>query len=192
MNKDNKQDRIIHEELKRGQRATLNGMRIKRWVTEQETYLRRIRSRNSPKVWLIKLFIILQNMTHNRWKTRNEAPVYKKEDSTLNKQRHGELDQDIFRDRSHFKLLPSCDAAFFRRGQAKIKWFRVKEKEIRVNYAKKILEAYNDSLDATSKAFLDFFVIPRNTMWSKISCPPDARVWIYHSHPHVELHLSST
>ena len=104
-------------------------------------------------------------MTHNMWKTRNEA-IHKKEDSTLNKQRHEELDQDIdiiFRDKPHSKFLPSCDAAFFKRGKERIKKYRVRKKEIWVNDAKRIIEAYNDSLDATSEAFLDFFVTTRGS-----------------------------
>jgi hypothetical protein len=114
---------------------------------------------------MIKLSILLQNMTHDMWKTRNEA-IHKKEDSALNTQRHEELDQDIdtiFGDRPrHSKFLPPCDAAFFRRGKERIKRYRVRKKEIWVNDAKRIIEAYNDSLDATSEAFLDFFVITRS------------------------------
>ena len=158
------QDKIVYDQLQLGQRATLNGMWMQGWVQEQETFLQRTRSRKHPKVWLIKLSILLQTMTHNMWKTRNEA-IHKKEDSAMNKQRHEELDQDIsniFRDRPHYKLLPPCDAAFFRKGQERVKRYRVRKKEHWVTDAKRILEAYNDSLDATSEAFLDFFVIPAN------------------------------
>ena len=88
MIEDNEQDRIINEQLQLGQRATLNGMWTRGWVTEQETFLRRIKSRKSPKAWLIKLSILLQNMTHNMWKTRRNEAIHKKEDSALNKQRH--------------------------------------------------------------------------------------------------------
>ena len=110
---DNEQDRIINEQLQLGQRATLNGMWTRGWVTEQETFLRRIIGRKSPKVWMIKLSILLQNMTHNMWKTRNEE-IHKKEDSALNIQRHEELDQQdidtIFGDRPHSKFLPPSGA----------------------------------------------------------------------------------
>ena len=158
------QDKIVYDQLQLGQRATLNGMWMQGWVQEQEIFLQRIRSRKHPKVWLINLSLLLQTMTHNMWKTRNEA-IHKKEDSAMNKQRHEELDQDIsniFRDRPHYKLLPPCDAAFFRKGQERVKRYRVRKKEHWVTDAKRILEAYNDSLDATSEAFLDFFVIPAN------------------------------
>lgn len=98
------------------------------------------------------------------WKTRNEA-IHHKEDSVMNTRRHEELDQDIsdlYRDRPHFKLLPTCDGAFFKRDQASVMRFRLRKKELWVNDAKRILEAYNDSLDATSEAFLEFFRIPGN------------------------------
>ena len=120
MTEDSEQDKIVHDQLQLlGQRATLNGMWIKGWVTEQETFLRRIRSRKQPKVWLIKLSILLQTMTHNMWKTRNDA-IHKKEDSAMNKQRHEELDQDIsniFRDRPHFKLPPPAMQPFLKEGR---------------------------------------------------------------------------
>ena len=73
MNEDNEQDRTINGQLQLDQRATLNGMWIRGWATEHEMFLRRILSRKSTKVWLIKLSILLQNMTHNMWKTRNKA-----------------------------------------------------------------------------------------------------------------------
>ena len=83
------------------------------------------------------------------WKTRNEA-IHNKEDSEMNKQRHEELDQDITdidRDtRPHFKLLPTCDEAFFKRWQVRVKKYRLRKKELWVSDAKRILEAYNDSL----------------------------------------------
>ena len=100
------------------------------------------------------------------WKTRNEA-IHNKEDSEMNKKRHEELDQDIleiYRERPHFKLLHTCDEAFFKRGQAKVKRYRTRKKELWVSDARRILEAYNDSLDASSEAFLNFFVIPANTL----------------------------
>ena len=105
-------------------------------------------------------------MTHKMWKTRNDA-IHKKEDSEVNKQRHEELDQaitEIYRDRPHFKLLPTYDEAFFKRGQVRVKKYRLRKKELWVSDAKRILEAYNDSLDASSEAFLNFFVIPANTL----------------------------
>jgi hypothetical protein len=163
---DSEEDRIIFEQLKLGQRATLNGLWLQSWMDLQGTFLKRIRSRKSPKVWLIRLSLLLQTMTHSMWKTRNEA-IHNKEDSEINKKRHEELDQDIteiYRDRPHFKMLPTCDEAFFKRGQVKVKRYRIRKKEIWVSDAKRILEAYNDSLDASSEAFLDFFVIPVNTL----------------------------
>ena len=161
---DTEEERIVFEQLQIGQKATLNGMWTHTWLERQETYLRRIRSRKSAKVWLIRLATLVQNMTHGMWKTRNEA-IHNKEDSVMNTKRHEELDQDIsdlYRDRPHFKLLPTCDGAFFKRDQAKVLRFRLRKKELWVNDAKRILEAYNDSIDATSGAFLEFFRIPGN------------------------------
>ena len=149
-----------------GQRATLNGLLLQSRMELQDTFRKRIRSRKSPKVWLITLSLLLQNLTHNMWKTRNEA-IHNKEDSEINKKRHEELDQDIteiYRDRPHFKLLPTCDEAFFKRGQTKVKRYRIRKKELWVSDPRRILEAYNDYLDASSEAFLDFFVIPDNTL----------------------------
>ena len=91
---DSEEDRIIFEQLKLGQRATLNGLWLQSWMDLQGTFLKRIRSRKSPKVWLIRLSLLLQTMTHSMWKTRNEA-IHNKEDSEINKKRHEELDQDI-------------------------------------------------------------------------------------------------
>jgi hypothetical protein len=129
------------------------------WMVAQE-------SRKRHKVWLIRLSLLIQNMTHKMCKTRNDA-IHKKEDSEVNKQRHEELDQaitEIYRDRPHFKLLPTCDEAFFKRGQVRVKKYRLRKKELWVSDAKRILEAYNDSLAASSEAFLNFFVIPANTL----------------------------
>eukprot|EP00751_Fragilariopsis_kerguelensis_P043676 CAMPEP_0170977090 /NCGR_PEP_ID=MMETSP0736-20130129/347_1 /TAXON_ID=186038 /ORGANISM="Fragilariopsis kerguelensis, Strain L26-C5" /LENGTH=278 /DNA_ID=CAMNT_0011399103 /DNA_START=360 /DNA_END=1195 /DNA_ORIENTATION=+ len=144
---DSEEDRIIFYQLQLGQRATLNGLWLQSWMDLQDTFLKRIRSRKSPKVMAHQAIIA--------------AP------SEINKKRHEELDQDIteiYRDRPHFKLLPTCDEAFLKRGQAKVKRYRIRKKELWVSDARRILEAYNDSLDASSEAFLDFFVIPDNTL----------------------------
>ena len=148
MTEDTEEERIIYDQLQLGQRATLNGIWTQDWMNIRDAFVRRIRSRKSPKVWLIRFSLLLQNMTHHMWKTRNEA-IHNKEDSEMNKQRHEELDEaitDIYKDRPHFKLLPTCDEAFCKRGQVRVKKYRLRKKELWVSDAKRILEAYNESV----------------------------------------------
>mmetsp|Transcript_36852 Transcript_36852/g.41165 ORF Transcript_36852/g.41165 Transcript_36852/m.41165 type:complete len:325 (+) Transcript_36852:206-1180(+) len=56
---DSEEDRIIFYQLQLGQRATLNGLWLQSWMDLQDTFLKRIRSRKSPKVWLIRLLLLL-------------------------------------------------------------------------------------------------------------------------------------
>ena len=100
-------------------------------------------------------------MTHHIWKTRNEA-IHNKEDSALNKKQHEEFDQEIdniFRDLPYLRWMPSSDAAFFKRKKDRVKRYRIKRKELWVAEATQILNAFMDSLDATSDAFVNYFPI---------------------------------
>jgi hypothetical protein len=98
-----------------GQRATLNGVWHESWKDIQDAYLQRLRSKKSSRVRLFRLSLMIQNMTHAMWKTRNDA-IHKKEDSAMNKKQHEDLDlniTNIFRDLPPKGAMPTCDAAFF-------------------------------------------------------------------------------
>ena len=102
---------------------------------------------------------MVQNMTHTMWKTRNDA-IHNKEDSATNKKQHEDLDQEIdiiFRDLPPFKAMPTCDAAFFKRGADKIKRYRLRRKELWVADAARIMEAFYFNMTPTSEAFLNYF-----------------------------------
>ena len=147
-----------HQQLM-GARALLNGLWIQEWVSLQERYYIQIHSRKSPKVWLMRLAILLQHATHSMWKTRNEA-IHNREESNFNTDRHKELDEaitTIFSEIPNLRLLPPSEAAFFKRGAARVKQYKIRRKELWVEDAKRIKEAFFDSLDATSDNFLDFF-----------------------------------
>ena len=162
---DSESDTLVQQQLHIGQRATLNGMWLKGWKESQEIYLRRTKSRKSSKVWMIRLILMIQDMTHNMWKTRNEA-IHNNEDSELNKKQHEELDQEIiniFRDLPYLRWMPSSDAAFFKRKKERVTRYRLKRNELWVAEATQILNAFTDSLDATSDAFVNYFP-PRTTL----------------------------
>jgi hypothetical protein len=156
---DSEWDTIVQQQLLIGQKGTLNGMWLNTWKEAQEVYLRRTKSRKSSRVWMIRLCIMIQDMTHGMWKTRNEA-IHNNEDSESNKKQHEELDQEItniFRDLPYLRWMPSSDAAFFKRKKEKVKRYRLKRKELWVTEATQILNAFTDSLDATSDAFINYF-----------------------------------
>jgi hypothetical protein len=105
----------------------------------------------------------------------------------LNKKQHAELDQEItniLRDLPYLRWMPSSDAAFFKRKKEKVKRYRLKRKELWVAEATQILNAFTDSLDATSDAFVNYFP-PRRTplpatalVGTLYLASLDARVWI--------------
>jgi len=94
------------------------------------------------------------------WKTRNDA-IHNKEDSSTNKKQHEDLDRDIdniFRDLPPGGEMPTCDAAFFKRGSEKMKRYRLRRKEVWVADAVGIKEAfyYPDSdIRSLSELFRD-------------------------------------
>jgi hypothetical protein len=148
-----------------GQRATLNGMWLSSWKEIQDSYLKRLKSKKSSKVWMIRFTLMIQNMIHTMWKTRNDA-IHNKEDSTMNKEKHEDLDRDIdniFRDLPPTGSMPTCDAAFFKRGADKIKRYRLRRKELWVADATRIQEAFFYNLTPTSEAFLNYFETPART-----------------------------
>ena len=86
------------------------------------------------------------------WKTRNEA-IHEREESTSNAQRHTELDNEIttvFNEIPNLRLIPPSEAAFFNRGAERVKQCKIRRKESWVEEAKRIKEAFFDSLDETS------------------------------------------
>ena len=148
-----------------GQRATLNGVWYEGWKDIQDTFLKRSGSRKSSRVWLIRLSLMIQNMTHAMWITRNDA-IHKKEDSAMNKKLHEDLDSNIttiFRDLPPKSAMPTCDAAFFKRGEERIKRYRLRRKELWVADAIRKKEAFYYNLNPTSEAFLNFFGRPART-----------------------------
>jgi hypothetical protein len=101
-------ENAIRKQLELGQRSTVNGVWLRDWIDVQEEYLKSVKSRKSSKVLLIRLSLLVQNMTHATWKTRNEA-VHKNDESEMNKKQHEDLDVDItnmFRDLSTQSTTP--------------------------------------------------------------------------------------
>ena len=84
----------------------------------------------------------------------------------MNKRKHEDLDRDIdniFRDLPPTGSMPTCDAAFFKRGADKIKRYRLRRKELWVADATRIQEAFFYNLTPTSEAFLNYFETPART-----------------------------
>ena len=148
-----------HHQCNIGLLATLNGIWHKDWLAAQTTHLRQIRSRSSARVWLIRFSNLCQKMVHTLWKTRNAA-IHQREESDNNKKRHEELDDkvaEIFRSIPNLRLLPPSDAAYFRRGEERITRYRLNRKELWIEDAARIRDAFFDSLDAQSASFLNYF-----------------------------------
>ena len=142
-----------------GLRATLNGMWTDDIVQEQKKYYQRIGSRCSARVWLTNLAFVIQQMMFSLWMVRNNA-IHKLEDSAHNQIEHREIDNtidEIYADLPNMRLLPPCDAAFFGRGAARIKTYRLQRKKKWADDAKNIIASFRMSLDATSANFLEFF-----------------------------------
>ena len=74
-----------------GQKATLNGMWSTEWTVHQTEYNKKIKSKKSATVWLTRLLIKIQDLTHAMWKARNEA-IHNIETSATNKKKSDELD----------------------------------------------------------------------------------------------------
>ena len=139
--------------------ASLNGIWSIKWIEAQTQYLRQSQSRRSAKVWLTRLTNRLQIMLHTLWKVRNEA-IHRREESVNNKERHLALDlqiTDIYQTIPSLRLLPTCDAAFFKRGATKTKRYRLRRKELWVEEATRIRDAFFDSLDPQAESFLNYF-----------------------------------
>ena len=153
------QDQAAFHQRRLGLTASLNGIWHNDWITSQHIYLRQIRSRCSARVWMIRFAILCQKMLHTLWKVRNEA-IHRREDSDNNKRRNADLDSkitEIFRSLPNLRLLPQSDAAFFKRGEEKIKRYRLTRKELWIEDATRIRDAFHDSLDAQSASFLNYF-----------------------------------
>ena len=137
-----------------------NGLWLRDWIPLQEEHYKSIRSRKSRRVWLTRLALLLQLASHDMWKTRNEA-IHAREESAFNTQRHMlELDNEITTfssDIPNLRLLPPSEAASFKRGAARVKQYRIRRKELWVEEAKRVKDAFFNSLDATSDHFLGFF-----------------------------------
>ena len=145
-----------------GLKASLNGMWLEERGEIQDQYLRTQKSKKSARVWLIRFTRQLQSFLHTLWKTRNEA-IHTIEDSDNNTKWHNELNtkiSEIFGTLPNLRLLPTCDAAYFKRGEQRIKNYRLRRKELWVEDATRIRDAFFDSLDAQSESFLNFFVTP--------------------------------
>ena len=150
---------IEDKQIKLGSRASLNGVWHTGWIEAQRQYLRRTSSKASPIVWLTSVSLQIQRMIHQLWLTRNEA-IHNREDSILQKEKHDTLDtaiSDIFHSLPNLRLLPPCDASFFKSGKERIKRCRLRKKEQWVEDALRIRDAFWDSLDPSAESFLDFF-----------------------------------
>ena len=155
----------MEQQFDLGQKATLNGMWLKRWTSHQSEYLQAIGSRKKARVWVTQLALTLQAMVHNMWKTRNEA-IHKDETSAINSERNKILDQkldEIFSDLPKLSLFRASDRALFRRKKKRIKKYRIVNKENWVTTAERVKEAYFQSLTPAATAFLAYF---RNTTTS--------------------------
>ena len=150
---------IEERQIKLGSRASLNEVWHTGWIEAQRQYLRRTSSKASPIVWLTSISLQIQRMIHQLWLIRNEA-IHNREDSILQKEKHDTLDtatSDIFQSLPNLRLLPPCDAAFIKRGEERVKRYRLLKKEQWVEDALHIRDAFWDSLDPTAESFLDFF-----------------------------------
>ena len=152
----------VEQQFDLGQKATLNGMWLKKWTSYQRDYLTAIGSRKKARVWVTQLALSLQTMMHNMWKMRNEA-IHKAETSAFNNERNSVLDQkieELFSNLPQLRLFRPSDRAIFRKKKERIKKYRIVNKENWVTTAERVKEAYFHSLTPAATAFLDYF---RNT-----------------------------
>ena len=57
----------------------------------------------------------------------------------------------------YWRLLPPCDARYFKRGAERVKKYRYNMKEDWVEVARRVIEAFFLSLDPQAENFLDLF-----------------------------------
>ena len=134
-------------------------MWCKDWVDIQQRYLRSCGSKCCSRLWLVNLLLLIQNMMHSLWITRNDA-IHRIEDSAQNQREHTTTNEEIdrvFSSLPNLRLLPPSDAAFFKRGRQRIQSYRLQRKKKWVSDATAILESFRRSLNANSANFLDFF-----------------------------------
>jgi hypothetical protein len=121
----------VKQQFDLGQKATLNGMWLKKWTSYQRDYLTAIGSRKRARVWVTQLALSLQTMMHNMWKMRNEA-IHKAETSAFNNERNSVLDQkieELFSNLPQLRLFRPSDRAIFRKKKERIKKYRIVNKE---------------------------------------------------------------
>ena len=81
-------------------------------------------------------------------------------DVTSLKNEHEKINSTIrefFDQVPNLRLLPPCDAAYFGRGMKRILDYRLARKKKWIEDAKRILDSFRLSLDASSESFLDYF-----------------------------------
>ena len=108
---------------------------------------------------MIRFTILCQKALHTLWKVRNAA-IHQREESNHNTKLHGELDAKInaiFQSIPNLRLLPPSDAAFFKRGEERTNRYRLSQKELWIEDATLVRDAFFDSLDAQSASFLNYF-----------------------------------
>ena len=148
---------LIQQEI--GIKATLNGFWDKQWLELQKEYYKDTKSRCSPTKWLTTLSLQIQQLVYSLWKARNES-LHQNENSTCNKEEHKQINETIkkfFDEVPNLRLLPPSDAAFFGRGMKRILDYRLTRKRKWIEDARRILDSFRLTLDASSEAFLDYF-----------------------------------
>ena len=149
-----------HQQQQMGPRAFLHGMWSRAWVEQHNSHIEHLSDTPSAETWLVRLSLQLQSLARRLWETRNAA-IHNREDSQCNIQKHQQLNQQI--DTIYSKLpkslrvFPRSDAAFFQRSKEHVKTYRLKRKELWIEDATRIHDAFLGNLSPEAENFLDFF-----------------------------------
>ena len=141
-------------------KGSFNGMWAVDWLEAQRQYLFFIQEENkSAKQWLLRVLRLIQQLNYDMWTTRNES-IHEDEDSLHNEARHKELNEEIrkfYHDLPAKRFLPHSDAHFFAAGAEKIKQLRLRQKELWVETAFVIRDAFITNITSTSERFMAWF-----------------------------------
>ena len=143
-----------------GMKGSFNGLWADDWLQAQRTYFCSIQEENkSAMQWLLRVLRHIQQLNYDMWKQRNDS-IHEEENSRHNKARHEELNEEIrrfYHDLPARRFLPHSDAHFFARGAEKIKQLRLSQKELWVDTAFAIRDAFITNITSTSERFMAWF-----------------------------------
>jgi len=135
---------IVTQQTRKGPRAFIGGLWPKKWLTVQQQYYTRYRSKKSLSVWMARTIALTQSLFFEMWRIRNTG-IHGDEESDGNKALHIELNSDIdeaIDAKPPNRLLTHEDANFFKTKKEDVKKFKLQKKKNWVRDAQKTIQTY--------------------------------------------------